>query len=240
MRIVSILVLFIFMTQSLKGIAAATSSYMKSVDLLEGDKDFHMRVRRKDLSINPKTSAKNLRITIESENLKALKPNEEYALEIYYFDDNANKVLVNHISPIKFKKVDTIKTNLMARLQNIKNSQYVYFDLKDSSKNLVASFAEYFNATNQLLANKLELTDTTPSLGMANCDPRNFGECQLEYIVKNLKFSFYPSTTGETIVSKKTDGSFYVYVPIKPTDESKPSPRTRLNPRNTALSALAR
>lgn len=191
----------------LQSLLALKASYIEELDVLEGSEAHKLLVRTKDLKMS-NSKSKTLKLKLDLSEIDNLTMDDKYSLELYYYDSYGDKVLVNNINQISVKKR---KAFFPAKIANLHGSNYIFLDLRDNEDNLVSSYRAFIEQDDDS-----QEMNSAVTLSIADCDEtKGFGECQLEYILKNLSFRTYKSQSGETLVSKDDSGKYSVYIPVK-------------------------
>ena len=133
-------------------------------------------------------------------------------LEAYTLEGDKKKILsIMHptlTSPQQAKKLE-----VKFIFDNLNTNADIYVDFYDPNNKLVGTYKTNFTYTSSLINN-------ITSLENASCTNESFGECQLEYLFKNIKFEATPSRFLATNVQKQPDGTYTVSIPVMHENQS--------------------
>lgn len=87
----------------------------------------------------------------------------------------------------------------------------IEIDFSDTHGNNVATFGTEVYTNNFITTTELDFPN---QITEADCEGQSFGQCQLDYIIKNLTFEARPQKQMSTRVSKKPDGSYHITLPV--------------------------
>lgn len=193
-----------------------TSDFVKSQYLSGVNSKLKLLLSKEDIAISD--LSKNNTITLHldaSDLLKKENYPQSIVIKAYTLDNNNQSTLVNSISSTIFNNKQAKGFLAEIELPLDFTSSDLYFDIFDTNNNLAASFKRYIEVDSSIA--DLERNKLTTS----ECSGDEFGECQIKYLLDNVKFESIPSRDAEVELLKETSGKYTVRIPLVRTKRFK-------------------
>ncbi len=101
---------------------------------------------------------------------------------------------------------DASSLGLVLPLDILAESNDIYLDLYNTSGFKIATYKTFIQVSSTPISQETALAN-------ANCSNTEFGECQLNYLLNNIKFEVSPRTSLSTLVKKQFNGTYTVSMP---------------------------
>jgi len=167
--------------------------------------DLKLFIDQNDLSQDLKLRKASIQLSLDASSLLN-QAGYPQALKIEFIGTKGGTETLLAIATATASKASSAKNMVFAAtLDGLNSTQDVIFRIYDVDNNLVAAFRQNIQITNG--ASGIDALSDSACTG-------SFGECHIEYLLKNLKFSVYPARNPASTVSKQIDGSYVAYLPF--------------------------
>jgi hypothetical protein len=134
-------------------------------------------------------------------------------VDIYQYDRDGKKVFVSTIRPTVYNKKYAENLEFRADVGRFETDyKDLFLDIYDFNDQVFNTYRFEVRADN--LSEQPGPAETT-TLAPADCgSDKDFDQCQLEYILRNVTFQAVPKNKIATEVNKMGDGKYLVSIPI--------------------------
>ena len=149
----------------------------------------------------------NIRIHLNAFNLlkSSIYP-QSIKIDLYKLSGSDKKPL-----SITTKTITNLKEaknlNLKLAVGTLSESTDIYLDLYDTSGLKIGTYKTFIQVDSMPISQEIALAN-------ASCAGAAFGECQLNYLLNNIKFEVIPKSSLATSAKKQFDGTYTVSIPI--------------------------
>lgn len=210
MRVISLVLAALLINLSLAPVKARifdASQYIKLTSTSETNLELYLNKDDFKQNFNEKNSTLNFHINAESLILEKFYPSS-FKIEIYNTSVTPKRLL-SIFRPTILSAAKASSLFLDIELQNLTQSSNIQIDLYNSKDEYKASFTASIEVEGSENISYLDIADS-------QCTG-DFGKCQLEYILQNLKLTATPTNGIETKIEKNIDGTYTVNLPLSKT-----------------------
>jgi hypothetical protein len=210
MRIISLVLAALLVNLTLTPVKARifdASQYLKLTSTSETSLELFLNKDDFSQNFNEKNSTLNFHIDASTLILEKFYPSS-FKIEIYDTSVNPKRLLsIFRPTILSEKKASNLFIDI--ELENLTQSSNIQIDLYNSKDEYKASFTASI---------EIEGSDNVTYLDIADSQcTGDFGKCQLEYLLQNLKLTATPTSGIETKIEKNIDGTYTVNLPLSKT-----------------------
>jgi hypothetical protein len=173
------------------------------------DRDFFLQIDQANFSQDITNAITGLTISYDPRSIAVANSFPHFIkIEVYKYDDSGNEVLLSVINQ-SFKKKKHLKpTVTQIPLPSLVETSNIIVKVFDSNSALAGRFETSIEIQNN--------SDTASNIteSQSDCDEADFGQCQMDYIVKNLNIVGINSKDPATVVTRERTGKFIARVPL--------------------------
>lgn len=163
-------------------------------------------IPKADRIFNEDEKVSKIRIYIDASNLINSYP-ESIKIDLYKIQASTNeKKPISTITKTITSSKAAKGLKLKLPVDVLSESNDVYLDLYNSSGIKIGTYKTFIEVNSAPVS-------TETALANASCGA-SFGECQLNYLLNNIKFEVNPNNSLSTLVTKEFDGTYTVSIPL--------------------------